>query len=135
MKRSHLIALVIIAVAVAALIGSLNDSSSYADLNEAFAQPGEEFHVVGTLDRSQPIVYEPSVNASLTRFTMTDLKGRSCEVKLAMAKPADLERSERLVLIGEASADGAFHAKDMLLKCPSKYNEENKVTAGIGSDN
>jgi cytochrome c-type biogenesis protein CcmE len=131
MKRSHIIALVIIAVAIAALVGTLNDSSSYADLTEAFAHPEEEFHVVGTLDRSKPIVYEPSVNASLTRFTMTDLKGRSCEVKLAMAKPTDLERSERVVLIGKAGTEGDFHAKDMLLKCPSKYNEENKVTAGL----
>ncbi|MBS1569778.1 MAG: cytochrome c maturation protein CcmE [Bacteroidetes bacterium] len=132
MKRSHIIALVIIAVAIAALIGSLSDSSSYANLNEAFAKPGKEFHVVGTLDRSQPIVYEPSVNASLTQFSMVDLNGRKCKVNLAMAKPQDLERSERLVLIGEADANGEFHAKDMLLKCPSKYNEENKVTtAGL----
>ncbi len=131
MKRSHLIALVIIAVAIAALLGSLNDSSSYADLTEAFAEPNEEFHVVGMLDRSKPIVYEPSLNAGLTRFTITDLKGRSCEVHLAMAKPADLERSERVVLIGKAGAAGQFNAKDMLLKCPSKYNEENQVTAGL----
>ena len=131
MKRSHLIALVIIAVAIAALVGSLNDSSSYASLAEAFEEPGQEFHVVGTLDRSQPIIYEPSVNASLTRFSMVDLEGRKCQVKLAMAKPQDLERSERLVLIGEAHAHGEFHAKDMLLKCPSKYNEESQVTAGL----
>ncbi|HMN06225.1 MAG TPA: cytochrome c maturation protein CcmE [Flavobacteriales bacterium] len=131
MKRSHIIALVIIAVAVAALIGSLNDSSSYASLTDAFSQPEREFHVVGTLDRSEPIVYEPSVNPSLTSFTMLDLEGRKCRVNLAMAKPTDLERSERVVLIGKAGTDGEFHAKDMLLKCPSKYNEENQVTAGI----
>ncbi len=132
MKRSHIIALVIIAVAIAALIGSLSDSSSYASLTEAFEQPGREFHVVGTLDKSQPIVYEPSVNASLTRFSMVDLNGKKCKVNLAMAKPNDLERSERIVLIGEADAEGNFHAKDMLLKCPSKYNEETKVTtAGL----
>jgi len=52
-------------------------------------------------------------------------------VNLAMAKPNDLERSERLVLIGEADANGEFHAKDMLMKCPSKYNEEHQVTAGL----
>ncbi len=131
MKRSHLIALVIIAVAVAALVGSLSDSSSYASLSEAFDKPGKEFHVVGTLDRSQPIIYEPSVNASLTTFSMVDLNGKKCKVNLAMAKPNDLERSERLVLIGKAGGNGEFEAKDMLLKCPSKYNEENKVTAGL----
>jgi cytochrome c-type biogenesis protein CcmE len=128
MKRSHIIAIVIIAVAVAALLGSLWDSSSYADLAKAAAEPGTEFHVVGTLDRSQPVIYEPSVNASLTEFSINDLKGNKCRVKLAMAKPNDLDRSERVVLIGEMAEDGSFHAKNMLLKCPSKYNEENKIT-------
>ncbi|MBK6541902.1 MAG: cytochrome c maturation protein CcmE [Flavobacteriales bacterium] len=129
MKRTHIIAIALIAVAIAALIGSLSDSSTYADLSEAIANPGREYHVVGVLDRSQEIIYEPSQNASLTQFTMQDLEGRSCRVKLAKAKPQDFERSERIVLIGEASADGEFHARDMLMKCPSKYNEQNKVDA------
>jgi cytochrome c-type biogenesis protein CcmE len=127
MKRSHIIAIVIIAVAIAALVGSLYDSSTYADLAEARSNPGKEFHVVGVLDRSQPIVYEPSLNASLTTFRMVDLKGQACTVHLAKAKPQDFERSERLVLIGRANDDGDFEARDMLMKCPSKYNEENKV--------
>jgi len=71
MKRSHIIALVIIAVAIAALISSLSDSSSYASLTEAFEQPGREFHVVGTLDRSEPIVYEPSVKWTSTGANAT----------------------------------------------------------------
>ena len=127
MKRTHIIALIIIAVAVAALVSSLSESSTYADLDEAFADPGREYHVVGTLDKSQPIVYEPSRNASLTEFSMTDLKGRTCKVKLAKARPQDLERSERLVLIGEANDRGEFEARDMLMKCPSKYTEQNKI--------
>ena len=127
MKRSHIIAIALIAVAIAALIGSLSDSSTYADLNTALADPGREYHVVGTLDRSQPIVYEPTRNASLTEFTIQDTTGRACRVMLAKAKPQDLERSERIVLIGEAAEDGTFHARDMLMKCPSKYNEENKI--------
>ena len=128
MKRSHIIAIAVITVAIAALIGSLNDSSTYADLDQAMARPGKEYHVVGVLDRSQAIVYEPSQNASLTQFSMVDLKGRKCTVMLHKAKPQDLERSERLVLIGEADEKGNFHARDMLMKCPSKYNEENKVS-------
>ena len=76
MKRSHIIAIVIIAVAIAALVGSLYDSSTYADLEQAIAHPGKEYHVVGTLDRSEEIVYEPSMNASLTTFTMRDLTGK-----------------------------------------------------------
>lgn len=129
MKRSHIIAIALIAVAIAALVGSLWDSSTYADVSEAMAAPGKEFHVVGTLDRSQPVVYEPSIDPGRTHFAINDLKGRSCQVELEMAKPADLDRSERVVLIGHMREDGTFQAKDMLLKCPSKYNEQNKVEA------
>ena len=127
MKRSHIIAIVIIAIAIGALVGSLSDSSTYADLKQAMENPGKEFHVVGTLDRSQEVIYEPGMNASLTTFTMVDLEGRSCRVHLAKAKPQDLERSERLVLIGKANERGEFEATDMLMKCPSKYNEENRM--------
>jgi cytochrome c-type biogenesis protein CcmE len=127
MKRSHIIAIVIIAVSIAALVGSLYDSSTYADLEQAFEDPGTEYHVVGVLDRSEEVIYEPSLNASLTTFTMKDLNGRSCRVHLAKAKPQDFERSERLVLIGSATENGEFHARDMLMKCPSKYNEENRI--------
>ena len=49
MKRSHIIAIVIIAVAIGALVGSLYDSSTYADLDQALADPGKEYHVVGVL--------------------------------------------------------------------------------------
>lgn len=127
MKRSHIIAIVIIAVAIGALVGSLSDSSTYADLELAMANPGKEYHVVGVLDRSQEVVYEPSLNASLTTFTMQDLEGRSCRVYLSKAKPQDFERSERIVLIGTANANGEFEARDMLMKCPSKYNEEHNI--------
>jgi len=127
MKRSHIIAIVIIAVAITALVGSLYDSSTYADLKQAFDNPEREYHVVGVLDRSQEVIYEPSINASLTTFTMVDLKGDTARVRLSMAKPQDFERSERIVLIGKATADGEFHARDMLMKCPSKYNEEGSV--------
>lgn len=127
MKRSHIIAIVIIAISIAALIGSLYDSSTYADLHQAMENPGREYHVVGVLDRSQDIVYEPSLNASLTTFTMVDLEGNTARVHLNKAKPQDFERSERLVLIGKATPDGEFHARDMLMKCPSKYNEEHSI--------
>lgn len=127
MKRSHIIAIVIIAVAIGALVGSLYDSSTYAGLEQAIANPGKEYHVVGVLDQSQEIVYEPSLNASLTSFTMQDLEGRTCRVHLEKAKPQDFERSERLVLIGKATPEGDFVARDMLMKCPSKYNEGGMV--------
>jgi len=117
--------IVMIALAGAFMIASVSDSSSYADFAEAFENPDKEYHVVGTLDRSAEIIYEPEVNPNLTGFTMIDNKGEKRTVWLNKSKPQDFERSESLVLIGKAQGD-EFHAGDMLMKCPSKYKEEQK---------
>jgi cytochrome c-type biogenesis protein CcmE len=39
------------------------------------------------------------------------------------AKPQDIERTEKVVLIGNYKGDH-FEASSILSKCPSKYNEE-----------
>lgn len=117
--------IVMIALAGAFMIASVSDSSSYADFAEAFENPEKEYHVVGTLDRSAEIIYEPEVNPNLTGFTMIDNKGEKRTVWLNKSKPQDFERSESLVLIGKAEGE-EFHAGDMLMKCPSKYKEEQK---------
>jgi cytochrome c-type biogenesis protein CcmE len=125
MKKTHIIAIVFIAVAMAFMIGSVNDSSSYADFDEAFENPQKEYHVVGELDRSAEIAYNPEINPNITKFTMVDKKGERRKVILNKSKPQDFERSESVVLIGKANGD-EFHATEMLMKCPSKYKEEGK---------
>lgn len=123
MKRSHIIALVLIAIAMAAFIATLADSSTFVDLAQAKARPGKEFKVKGYLDKSVPVEYEPIINSNLTTFTLVDDNGERCVVKLAKAKPYDFERSESIVLTGRVNDHGEFEAHDMLMKCPSKYNE------------
>lgn len=123
MKRSHIIAIVIIAVAIGALVSSLYDSSTFVSLEEAMANPGREYSVVGVLDRTQEVVYEPVQDPNLTIFVMQDMEGNSCRVRLNKAKPQDFERSESIVLKGRANAEGEFEAHHILMKCPSKYNE------------
>lgn len=125
MKKTHIVAFIFFAIAIAFMIGSVSDSSSYADFDEAFSNPEKEYHVVGQLDRSGEIVYNPEVNPNITRFTMVDNNGEVRRVILNKAKPQDFERSESVVLIGKANGD-EFHATEMLMKCPSKYKEEGK---------
>jgi len=55
---------------------------------------------------------------------MTDKEGKECKVVLNQSKPQDFERSEEIVLKGKAVGE-EFHATDMLMKCPSKYNDGN----------
>jgi len=130
MKKTHIITIIAIAVAIAFVLSSLFEASTYADFEKSFTNPGDEFHVVGTLDTTCAIGYDPTVNAALTTFCMRDDKGVSKPVKLMKSKPQDFERSETIVLIGKADENGKeFIAREILLKCPSKYEENSSVQA------
>jgi cytochrome c-type biogenesis protein CcmE len=122
MKKLHIIGIIIIAVAIGVIFVSLKNTSTYADFSEALANPGKEYHVVGKLDKSRPLVYEPRINPDEFVFSMIDNKGVAKQVVLHKSKPQDFEKSEQIVLIGKMDGDN-FHANDILMKCPSKYND------------
>jgi cytochrome c-type biogenesis protein CcmE len=121
MKKIHIVGIVVIAVAIGVIFTSLKSSATYADFAEASANPDNEYHVVGKLDKNQPQVYDPKVNPDEFCFSMVDNKGVERKVVLAKSKPQDFERSEQIVLIGKMKGE-EFHANDILMKCPSKYN-------------
>ncbi len=124
MKKIHIIGIVIIAVAIGAIFTTLNNTSTYASFSEACTEPGSEFHVVGKRDKEKEMVYEPKVDANLFSFYMTDNKGKECKVILHKNKPQDFEHSEQIVLIGKMKMpENEFQASDILMKCPSKYND------------
>lgn len=122
MKKSSLVALVVIAVSLAMIFMSIYDSSTYADLKQAGQEPERTFHVVGELIKDQPQVYDPVSNPDLFTFYIKDNNGDQAKVWLNKSKPQDFEKSEKIVVIGKMKSDG-FHAKDILMKCPSKYND------------
>jgi len=122
MKKIHIVGIIVIAVAIGVIFTSLKNTSTYADFNEAVANPDKEFHVVGKLDKNQPTVYDPKINPDEFIFTLVDNKGIEKRVVLHKSKPQDFERSEQIVIIGKMHGE-EFHANDILMKCPSKYND------------
>lgn len=122
MKKLHIIGILVIAVAIGVIFVSLKNTSTYADFSEAIENPDKEYHVVGKLDKSQPQIYDPKINADEFLFSMIDNKGVIKSVVLHKSKPQDFEKSEQIVLIGKMQGD-QFHANDILMKCPSKYND------------
>ncbi len=122
MKKSHIIGIVIIAVAIGAILTTLSNTSTYASFAEAAQSPDNEYHVVGKLNKTKEAIYDPKVNANLFSFYMIDNKGNERKVVLHKNKPQDFERSEQIVLIGKMDGD-QFDASDILMKCPSKYND------------
>lgn len=122
MKKLHIVGIVVIAIAIGVIVASLKNTSTYADFTEAISNPDKEYHVVGKLDKTQPQIYDPKVNPDEFLFSMVDNKGVIKQIVLHKSRPQDFEKSEQIVLIGKMQGDN-FHANDILMKCPSKYND------------
>jgi cytochrome c-type biogenesis protein CcmE len=122
MKKTHILGIIVIALAIGAIMTTVSDSSTYSNFGEAIENPGKEYHVVGQLDKDGELTYNPEVDANLFAFNMIDNNGDNHRVHFAGSKPQDFERSEQIVLVGKYENE-TFQASKILMKCPSKYNE------------
>ncbi|MEZ4939350.1 MAG: cytochrome c maturation protein CcmE [Saprospiraceae bacterium] len=122
MKRSHIIAIGIVAVAIGILISASQDVTTYANFAQA-AQSGDRVKLVGQLEKDRPIEYNPEKDPNFLSFYLRDDAGAVRQVVLRAGKPQDFERSEQIVLTGAMNGE-TFEAADMLLKCPSKYKDQ-----------
>ena len=128
MKTTHILVIVLIAIAISVIIGTYGDSSTYVNFAEAAQNPDKEFHVVGALQKDKEMKYDPIADANLFSFYVKDDAGEERLVTYNNPKPHDLERTEKIVLIGKCVGQN-FHASQILLKCPSKYEADKVETA------
>ena len=122
MKKLPIIAMVCILVAVGIFVSAADDMSTYATFSEAAATE-QTVRVAGALVKDKPIDFDPLTNANAFSFYVRDVDGLERKVTLAAAKPQDFELSEQIVLTGQMRGE-TFLASDMLMKCPSKYKDE-----------
>lgn len=122
MKKSHLLAILVVAAAIGTLISASKDVTTYANFSQA-AQSEDKVKLVGQLVKERPVEYDPEKDPNFMAFYLKDEAGEIRRVELLAAKPQDFERSESIVLTGSMSGD-VFAASDMLLKCPSKYQDQ-----------
>lgn len=130
MKVSHILTIIVIAAAVGILISTTGDASSYVSFSEAYqlASTGskKEIHVVGELKKNavgEVVGIEAGLDKVSFSFLMVDELGREQKVTYNEPMPQDFTRSEKVVVIGNYNGE-VFHASKILLKCPSKYQEE-----------
>lgn len=131
MKKAHIFAIVIIAVAIGVIMSTAGDASSYVSFKEAtqLSEGGKDkkVHVVGKLkkDPTGQIVgmnYQPQLDANHFEFVLIDQNNEERQVIYKEPKPQDFERSEQIVVIGSIQGE-TFKADKILMKCPSKYQE------------
>lgn len=122
MKKSSIFGIVVIAIAIAVIISTYSSSSTYGSFNDA-KKTASELHVVGHLNKSKELFYDATKDANYFSFFMKDNKGEECKVVFSGTKPQDFERSEQIVLTGQMVGK-EFHASKILMKCPSKYKQD-----------
>ena len=130
MKKSHILGIVVIAVAIGIIMSTAGDASSYVTFSQAkdMATSGNDskIHVVGTLKKASNgsiVGIKPSEDKLSFSFVMVDSDKKEQTVYFAEPMPVDFLRSEQVVVIG-AYHDELFVADKILLKCPSKYQEQ-----------
>jgi cytochrome c-type biogenesis protein CcmE len=136
MKKAPIIAIIVIATAIGIIIATTRDASSYVSFDQAYqlASNGSktQIHVVGDLKKDVQgniIGMEKSADKLSFTFILIDENKKEQKVYYNEPMPADFTRSEKVVVIGGYQNE-VFVASKILLKCPSKYQEE-KINASI----
>ncbi|MDB5116271.1 MAG: cytochrome biosis protein [Mucilaginibacter sp.] len=122
MKKSSIFGLIVIAIAIAVIIGAYSNTSTYGSFKDARKQDSE-LHIVGHLDKQKQLYYDATKDANYFTFYVKDNKGEECKVIYTKGKLQDIERSEQIVLTGKMKGN-EFHASSILMKCPSKYKQD-----------
>ncbi|GHM99738.1 hypothetical protein WSM22_12280 [Cytophagales bacterium WSM2-2] len=135
MKPSYIIAIVVIAVAIGIIVVTAGDASTYVNFDQAHQMASEgnttAIHVVGDLKKDEAghvVGLENSIDKLSFSFILVDDNKKEQKVFYNEPMPPDFLRSEKVVVIGSYQQD-QFIAKKILLKCPSKYQEQ-KLNAG-----
>jgi cytochrome c-type biogenesis protein CcmE len=130
MKRTHIILIIIIAVLIGAILVMFKDAGTYASFQLAERNAGNQYTVIGYLDKEADMHFD--ARTTMFSFTAVDKQGKKSKVYYNQPKPQDFERSEEITMKGFAT-DTAFIAQEILMKCPSKYNEQNQMAGNENS--
>lgn len=140
MKPTSIVILSIVAVGIFIIILNIGGSSTYVTFSEAedLSKGGKKasIHVVGTLTKNESGEITgilPSASQMEFSFLLVDNDGRKEKVFYPKPMPADFMSSEQVVVIGgyrEEAGEKYFLAEEILLKCPSKYEETELASNG-----
>lgn len=131
MKLKYIIGLVVLAIGFATILSMNSDASAYVNFKEAtaLAEDGSDkkVHVVGKVAKdvagTMKYSYNPKMDPNYFSFKLIDNNNQEREVVYLNPMPQDFERSEQIVVIGSMK-QGTFLADQILMKCPSKYQDE-----------
>jgi cytochrome c-type biogenesis protein CcmE len=136
MKKSHIFIVVVIAAAIVIIITTAGDASTYVSFTDAYKMASNgntaSIHVVGELKKDvlgNVVGMQQGSDRVSFSFIMVDDQQKEQLVQYNQPMPTDFTKSEKVVVIGSYRGD-SFIADKILLKCPSKYQEEGSTVRG-----
>lgn len=121
MNKKYIIGgLIAVLFAVLAIFAFDTSKIEYADFNKA-KETGKIVQVSGSWVQEIPFNYDSERN--IFTFTMVDEMKNQVDVVYNGAKPNNFDIAPMVVIKGSYQGN-KFHAKEILTKCPSKYEGE-----------
>ncbi|RME84299.1 MAG: cytochrome c maturation protein CcmE [Caldilineae bacterium] len=121
---------IIVAAVIFLVIQSINSTGAYymtVDQLNTQAQQlvGEKIRVSGAIVPESEDWDAPNL---MLKFKMTDESGHEVLVSFHGSRPSNFSRATEAIVEGELMPDGTFKADNLMLKCPSRYEESPEVT-------
>jgi len=118
MNKRLIIGLIIIVIfIVVGFLAFMDSKIEYSNFQSAI-QNHKTCQVKGSWVKEKESKFDPATNTF--SFYMKDENNTEMKVVLEGSKPNNFEMAENVVAKGKVK-DGHFHAKEVLTKCPSKY--------------
>ncbi len=115
--------LVVVAAIVGVSVAFIANASPYVSVSEARKTGATNVHLKGDLVKTS---IRNDLQARALRFELKDKTGETMSVVYTGTPPQDLALATEVVAIGSVK-DGEFHSNKLLIKCPSKYEGEDKA--------
>jgi cytochrome c-type biogenesis protein CcmE len=127
MKSKYMFGGVIVTVFLALMIYLFTQSNvQYVDNFDTVMAKDKTVKATGSWVKEKNYQID-SKNRQFT-FFMKDVSGREMKVVFDGTIPNNFETATSVVVTGQYR-DGYFHARDILTKCPSKYEETSKTSS------
>lgn len=126
MKKFHIIGILVIALAIGVIVSLVFTTDQYKTFKDADQSGKAKVTIIGEMDEAAKEKIE--VGPNNFAFFMTDKNGETRKVVVNEPMPTDFERAESITVTGKMEGD-QFVASHVLMKCPSKYKDEQEVGA------
>ena len=131
LTKGPLVTALVAGLSMAGVVGAFVSSANpYVTVAQARHNGGDGLHLAGVLVKGS---CGTSLTTGRTEFTLRDKEGQTVRVEHYGVPPPTLLDADKVVAIGTMRPDGHFVSHDLLVKCPTKYEEKPKNPLGRAS--